>query len=401
MHLFNDTTEEVGADEVAIIFSFLHHRDIMRARVCKTWRDAAKKTLVPYTDFRVHSVRSYNAMRIMATALPNLQQLSISNLRRRHIYSNGDDPDEEIAADTANYTTHDINIISSFRKLCVLEIDTIFLNGRYPALLDFPLLRHLHINFDFLKWDLNMLRGFPSLKGLELNGTRIGNGNSRLTGNVNSLQVLKETIEKVRIVGCHRVEGNVMDLADFPRLKQLNLLGTTVAGDIRDISRHDFPALEQLCLPWTVRGGMDYEFQRISDVPSFMQAVHLLMQRTPTLFSYCGQISVAFYWNLSASSPDWYDREIGRSRPPFDLQFIQAGKRLGWSWCSGDPWNAEEERLSCEINWLDPEPSRESDDYEAYIEDLQRVEQRIDFYRGYYEPPNEQQYRRLCEGGLP
>ena len=38
---------------------------------------------------------------------------------------------------------------------------------------------------------------------------------------------------------------------------------------------------------------------------------------------------------------------------------------------------------SCEINWLDPEPSRESDDYEAYMEELQRIPRRSDFYRGY------------------
>ena len=71
------------------------------------------------------------------------------------------------------------------------------------------------------------------------------------------------------------------------------------------------------------------------------------------------------------------------------------GSRRGWSWCSYD---YKDECHSCEINWLDPEPSSESDDYEAYMKKLQRLEQRIDFFRGYYEPPTVQQYRRLCEG---
>jgi hypothetical protein len=58
---------------------------------------------------------------------------------------------------------------------------------------------------------------------------------------------------------------------------------------------------------------------------------------------------------------------------------------------------------SCEINWLDPEPSSESSDYEIYIEELQHIdiERHINFYRGYHQPPTEEEYRRLCERLLP
>ncbi len=44
---------DLGVDELAHIFGFLPRHDIMRARVCTTWRDAAKMTLVPLTNFRV------------------------------------------------------------------------------------------------------------------------------------------------------------------------------------------------------------------------------------------------------------------------------------------------------------------------------------------------------------
>eukprot|EP00985_Skeletonema_marinoi_P007723 scaffold3445_cov80-Skeletonema_marinoi.AAC.4 len=186
--------------------------------------------------------------------------------------------------------------------------------------------------------------------------------------------------------------GNLMDLADFPRLQDLILLSTNVTGDIRDIREDDFPALESLDLPRTVHGGMYYEFQRVSDVPSLMHTIHLLLQRIPTLFEN-GWLSSAFGWRLSVDSPDWYDEGICVTccpLPPFNLKIVQVGSRRGWSWCTFRDGH------SCEINWLDPEPSRESSDYEAYTEDLQRIEQRIDFYRGYHEPPTEQQYRRLC-----
>ena len=113
-HLADDAAGELGTDEVANILSFLPYYDIMRARVCTTLRDAAKKTLVPLTDFWVDSVRKYNAMRVMSTALPNLQQLSICGcgLDYGHKYIDGEDPDDEIAA-----TSHDIDIISCFSKL--------------------------------------------------------------------------------------------------------------------------------------------------------------------------------------------------------------------------------------------------------------------------------------------
>lgn len=64
-----------------------------------------------------------------------------------------------------------------------------------------------------------------------------------------------------------------MDLADFPRLQKLYLSGTD-----------DFPALESLSLPNAVYGGNDFKFQNVFDVPGIMQAIHLLLQRTPALF---------------------------------------------------------------------------------------------------------------------
>eukprot|EP00984_Skeletonema_dohrnii_P035737 scaffold35868_cov261-Skeletonema_dohrnii-CCMP3373.AAC.1 len=366
----------------------------MRARVCMTWRDAAKKTLVPLCQFRVDNVRAYNAMRVMSTALPNLQQLSITKLgnvhRDRHIYSDGEDPDEWMARRTVYYSAHDINIMSNFTKLRVLHIYEAPLNGSYPVLFSFPLLEKLSISdCQHLTWDLEMLQGLPSLKELDCRISHMG-------GNLSSLRALKDSLEKVRInYHCRMISGSFMNLADFPRLRELDLNGTAVTGHIRDIHGQDFPALEDLTLPRTVHGGMKYEFQNISDVPSFMHTIHLLLQRIPTLFDIDERLP-AFYWRLSIDSPDWYDFDetIGCPNPPFDLQIIEAGSRLGWSWCTYD---YDGFFYSCEINWLDPEPSSQNSDYQTYIEDLQRIELRIDFYRGYYEPPTEQQYRRLCE----
>eukprot|EP00985_Skeletonema_marinoi_P004258 scaffold1867_cov80-Skeletonema_marinoi.AAC.3 len=150
-------------------------------------------------------------------------------------------------------------------------------------------------------------------------------------------------------------------------------MGTAVEGSILDIRQDDFSVLKTLSLSSTVQGGVGYKFQHITEVPNFMQAIHFLLRRTPTLFEK-DRLLRAFGWKLSVDSPDW-------TTPWVELVRYQCR-------CT-----------SCEINWLDPAPSSESSDHEAYIEDLQRFEQRTDkdFYRGYHHPPNEEQYRRLCE----
>eukprot|EP00984_Skeletonema_dohrnii_P033264 scaffold29248_cov140-Skeletonema_dohrnii-CCMP3373.AAC.4 len=104
---------KLGTDALANIFGFLRPEDIMRARLNKKMREAAKKTIVPLTDFRVDSVRKYNALVAMSTALPNLQQISVRDLDGGHKYSDGEDPDEGRAVETGIFINHDINFISS------------------------------------------------------------------------------------------------------------------------------------------------------------------------------------------------------------------------------------------------------------------------------------------------
>lgn len=128
-----------------------------------------------------------------------------------------------------------------------MNIDTGYsLNGRYPSLFHLRLLQKLSIISCDLKWNLEMLAGLPSLKELSYFHNRSSTG-----GNVNSLRVLKDTLEneKVAIEDCPNVQGNFMELADFPRLKELHLMHTRMTGDIRDIGERDFLALETLTLP--------------------------------------------------------------------------------------------------------------------------------------------------------
>jgi hypothetical protein len=339
--------------------------------------------------------------------MPNLQKIALKFLGGRDKWSDGEDPDERRAAEYADWTSHDIEIISNFRKLRYLAIEDRYsgaLNGRYPFLFNsFPLLQTLCIDgCGYLKWDLEMLAGFPMLKELDC----YCNINS-LSGNINSLRVLKDTLEKVKIRCCDNVEGNFMDLADFPHLKELDLGETAVTGDIRDIGENDFPSLKtlnldetavtgdirdigendfsslkQLTLPKGVYGGRGYEMQRISDGPDVVRAVYLFKKQRPKL-------KMSWYGKLSEDSPDWYHDVIDDSfySPPFYIRFVKAGSRVGYRW-----ENTELRLNPCEVNWLDPEPDSESSDYKEYVEELQA---QVKLYRGFHQPPTEEEYHRL------
>jgi hypothetical protein len=373
--------DDLSVDVLPNIFGYLDGpKDIMsKRRLNKKSREAVRRTIVPPTEFNVDSARDYNAMNVMARAMPNLQQITIGNFgwpyKCKWRWSDGEDPDEEEAARNStrteflNSTTHDIEIISNFSKLRILEIAMDApLNGRYPFLFNsFPLLQKLSIKYcRHLKWDLRMLAGLPLLKELDVNAF----SNKCLTGNISNLRALKDTLEKVNIINGEHVEGNFMDLADFPRLVVLDLRYTAVTGDIRDISDNDFLMLEYLRLPRTVYGGMDHEFQRISDAHDLIRTLYLFIKQRPSLEYY-------WYGQLSEDSPDWYESgDRGDKEPPLYIHLVEAGSRLGYR------WGNEYEYSCCEVNWLDPEPDRESGDYAKYIEELQEINAQVGLYRG-------------------
>ncbi|KAK1744505.1 hypothetical protein QTG54_005038 [Skeletonema marinoi] len=380
------TIDSLGTDVFAHIFGFLPPKDIMRARLNNKMRLAATITIVPVADFCVDSEVKYNGMAAMASALPNLQLISLRRLgcfQIRNIkYNDGEDPDEQRAARTINWPALDIEIILSFRRLHSLKIWNAPLNGRYNFLFNFPLLKKLSIggssiapNVNYLKWDLGMLSGVPLLEVFSCTDEFGG----CLTGNINSLRVLKDTLEEVYMHDCHEIQGNFMDLADFPRLKELHLDETAVTGDVREIGEQDFLALETLVLPDGVYGGKGYEFQNISDAADVAKAVYSIKKQRPSL------LLEDWYGRLSSHSPDWYDDWFERA--PLCIYLVEAGKRVGYRWES-------ENGHSCEVIWLDPEPERESSDYEEYIEQLDHIEKRV-YFRGFFEPPTEEEYNML------
>ncbi len=388
---FLASIESLSVDVLASIFGFLIPAEILHARLNKRMREAAKITIVPPTyELIVDSAGKCNAMSVMATALPNLQKITLGYLGDEHKYVDGEDPDEEEAVRTARYTTHDIGIIANFTNLRELKITELhygkLFNGRYPFLFNFPHLQKLTIlHCKHLKADLDMLAGLASLKELNLAF------NTLLSGNINSLRALKDTLEKLHIQGSFIVEGNpfvkgnFMDLADFPHLNDLYLLYTPITGGIQDIGEKDFPSLKALALPNGGNGGVDQVFQRISDADDVIRIPYLFQKQRPAI------TLAGWYAKLSEDSPDWYDdNEYASDFAPKYISLVRAGNRLGYRW-----ENTVDDH--CEVNWLDPEPDRESSDYGKYKEELQEIEAQVKRFKGFYQPPTQEEFESIWE----
>mmetsp|Transcript_20357 Transcript_20357/g.31040 ORF Transcript_20357/g.31040 Transcript_20357/m.31040 type:complete len:254 (+) Transcript_20357:577-1338(+) len=216
-----------------------------------------------------------------------------------------------------------------------------------------------------------------------------------LTGNISNLRVLKDTLERVTLQFCPKVEGNFMDLADFPQLNSLILRRLdSVTGDIRGMGAITFPKLENLILPENVYGGQEYMIMRISEATDLIATIYSIKKqphRHSSLFE-------DFNWYLSESSPDWYQEEFGY---PFSCCIVRAGSRLGWRWERKFEYTPD---YHFEVNWLDPLPAKGSSEYQSYTEALQDMQScmyRFPFFRGYHQPPTEAVFNRLSRQYRP
>ena len=190
-----------------------------------------------------------------------------------------------------------------------------------------------------------MLSGLSSLK--EFDCVR----NKLVTGSLSSLSVCKDTLETIKIAdGNVPISGNLMDLANFKRLKHVDLYNTKgISGNLGDIDADNddhFPMLEKLRLPSTVIGGSRYEVMHLADAKQLIKDLTPLRRKRPELFE-------KLYWKLSEESPDTINpREDQRE---YDFRnycffFVQSGSYLGWRWEEKFDYTPDR---PFEVHWLD------------------------------------------------
>jgi hypothetical protein len=383
--------EILGTDELSLILGFLHWKDILKARVNQQWRDAVKITLVPISiinfspfinaqpEFFIKNRDYGEALSWICNALPMLQCVHCDfSLRCTYNFEvcRGEFSNMEYFGEKAPVSIRPIAKLQQLRRLSLRRMG---LHGQYPFLFNFPELRTLDVSgIACLKWDLTMLKGLPKLEKLACSQS------TELTGDLKSLRVIMNSLSEICLRGCERVGGSLMTLADFPKLQKIDLTGTKVTGDIRDIGPNDFISIKEMNLSDTIHGGGN--FVTIEDAPEIMLAHHNLKKRHPSLIQ-------SRYWFLSYNSPQRYDYAGHSSRqPPLRVEFVKAGSRLGWRWTNGVKGG------SCETQWLDPEPNSTDEGYEKYLQELKHsINNDVDIFRGFNKsPPNQQEHMRRC-----
>jgi hypothetical protein len=359
---------KLGVDEISLILAFLSWNEILNARVSKKWQEAAKLTTVPDTKERFHEGDEYhgvyirnqdavNALGWLSDALPRLDGLIFRGSRFT-------------STRTVDY------IQQRFPELRHLTLSGTDLSGFQPSIFLFRYLISLDLTEnEELEWDLESLSGLPNLQSLETYENR------SMTGNLQSLRVLKDSLVSLSLHSCQNLTGNLMVLADFPYLQRIDIRQTNVTGDIREIRSKDFVSINKLFLGDGIYGSCF--FDRIDDVPGIMKATHNLMKKPTVVYNnglmYLREDSLQFYHALE-----------GMPDPPFWVESVYAGPRQGWKFTNhatgGD----------CETQWSEPAPLVTDEGYDKYVKESIRVNKNVKFFRGFTEPPTHEEYLDLC-----
>jgi len=231
-----------------------------------------------------------------------------------------------------------------------------------------------------MKWDLEDVgRGLPNLERLK------AARNPFLTGNLSSLRTLRHKLVSLILFGSSNITGSIHNLADFPVLEEVNVTETAIEGDLSRLGPNDFLAIQSWCLGENVRGSKD--IPRISDAARLMQSLYPMKKRKSNLFLF-------HRWTLQDDSLDYYNRNYPQRnninfRPPFWIEFLQAGPRVGWRWTNAARFGA------CLPNWLDPEPQPQEEGYDEYLKMAKLYESQVEIYRGFTAPPTAAQHDEL------
>mmetsp|Transcript_26849 Transcript_26849/g.57092 ORF Transcript_26849/g.57092 Transcript_26849/m.57092 type:complete len:422 (-) Transcript_26849:63-1328(-) len=249
---------------------------------------------------------------------------------------------------------------------------------------------NLHGN-ERMEWSLSNLRHLPLLVDL-----RCVN-NSRLMGELNDIAVdhpNSSCFTTIDVSGCPSVSGDFLDLRHLLRLGWMGLSRTRVEGDLRRVRPSDFPALQMTGLNELIYGASEIDYVR--DAGAVMRARHQWIRRSREDCPI-----YPFRVGLSRESPEYHERveqRLYRSErdPPFDIESVQVGNRLGWRWsnCLGG---------FCKVHWLGPAPDHGSAEYESYWKELAGLhrEEESSMFSDFFNPPTPSEYEQLCLLSVP
>ena len=358
---------------VARVLGFLGFRDVLRARVCRSLRAASKLVTVNEGLVVQNEPLASNLAKFGRDVLPKVEEVLVGSSLTRAL-------------------SFDVDQLRSLEHLKRLEIlfddrtfgrafDTIFQLDRLERLV----VRSMDNRHMILPFNLTRIARLTKLRELRLDSIICNGDLSSLAG-----------LEKLEYLRLNSVlnSGNLMSLANLPSLSLLNLQNCrSFEGDIRDIEPHHFPSLKILKIFDTrIYGRPGTKLMSVDDASIFFTAwSRVLSHPRPMSTLEGGKLPWAV---LDKSSAEYY--EAGRwtvfaRHPPFTATMIRVGQRLGYRW-------RNQSGQACDICWLDPEPSSDDADYDAYWASLYQLERkhRHSIYRGHSRPPTREEWQQIA-----
>eukprot|EP00980_Cylindrotheca_fusiformis_P009804 scaffold2156_cov115-Cylindrotheca_fusiformis.AAC.29 len=251
-------------------------------------------------------------------------------------------------------------------------------------------------NGAFLVADLEDVATLSNLEVLNCQGSL------RLTGSLSSLATasLHTTLHVCDLKGCLEVTGHVRDLMGCQELLYLGLRDTSVHGTLADVQVGDYPSL--IYVDWIHGGAMDSAEEEEEDASLFIgtdlasvSSASVAVQRVYQLYKILPSIRLSlctFY--LSSHSPDFYSKPRNPSGvcwsrdPPFRVEILNVGGRIGWRWTNGT------QRGACDIRWIDTTTTTSS---HYGLLDFRHVAvmEEDSIYQGLLDPPTEEEHNDL------
>ena len=357
------------------ILSYLTWKEVLLARVCKYLQTASKLTPVADLSFRLPDLLLDEWRQTFAPnsatgddeegrrwlkrdffarihkVLPRLQGVRITDDETRQ---------DGIPAYFALQLCH-LHRFVELRRIAYHEPRNLILGGRVARLpfpVDFGQFQHLEeidiMNSLGISFDLSDFSDLKQLKKLQCGTFPPHDGDSfALTGELHSLEPLRNTLEVLRLEQCVRVTGDWNNLSCFQKLRKLKLYGcTSIRGTHEIIRSGDFPSLENLATD-SLRLGYGGSF--CTKKEEFLRSITRLMRCVPTLRG-------NFYHMCFSNFV------LGENDMCGNIAVFRAGPRLGYYYR-----HAPNSYLLFEFRWLDPEPLPDDEGYVDYVEQVKHL----------------------------
>ena len=209
------------------------------------------------------------------------------------------------------------------------------------------------------------------------------------TGSLRELACVQNSLQCLSMERCHLVTGSIADLRSFKHIETLNLHECRKLRPIEPcLQSSDLPSLKIFSGPICLANVSDAEITMRHKI-SRNQCYN---RYSPTKV-FLDKNSQDFYNPIPTTNFALSEKGSKMCRalpyPPFSIEIVRIGSRVGWRWCcKHQHGNVPKMPYYFETHWLNDESKDGSTAHNKYCEVLEReTKKRLGPFVGLYQPP--------------